>query len=182
MHGVCVYPVKLTWLKVVRASNFVGWPLLTEKNIARYYPDTVEMQKGHMNLARKNVRSTKCQRQPFEVASVASLQGKKERDIFTSVYNVREAIFSDQTGQFPTRSQRGNKYVMVMVKVDSNAILLEPLKSRHDHELMRANDTLVTRLIRCGVQPKKHVLDNEITNNMKTGQVGSSWVSSLQCS
>jgi hypothetical protein len=107
-----------------------------------------------MNQARKNVRSTKCQRQPFEVANVASLCRKKEHDNFTSVYNVRETIFSDQTGQFPARSQHGNKYVMVMVEVDSNTILLEPLKSRHDHELIRAYDTLVSHLIHCGVQPK----------------------------
>ena len=152
MHAVCGYPVKSTWLKAVRAGNFLGWPLLTEKNIARYYPDTFETQKGHMNQVRKNVRSTKGQRQPFEVANVASLRGQKARDIFTSVYDVRETIFSDQTGQFPTRSQRGNKYVMVMVKIDSNAILLEPLKSRHDHELIRAYDTLMSRLLHCGVQ------------------------------
>ena len=53
MHAVCGYPVKSTWLKAVKAGNFVGWPLLTEKNIAKYYPDTVEMQKGHMNQSRK---------------------------------------------------------------------------------------------------------------------------------
>jgi hypothetical protein len=110
MHAVYGYLVKLTWLKAMKAGNFVGWPLLTEKNIAKYYPDTVETQKGHMNQSRKNVRSTKRQRQPFEVANVVSRRGKKERDIFTSVYEVRETIFSDQTGQFPIRSQRGNKY------------------------------------------------------------------------
>ena len=54
-----------------------------------------------------------------------------------------------------------------MVEVDSNTILLEPFKSRHDHELIRAYDTLVSHLIHCGVKPKKHILDNEISNNMK---------------
>lgn len=116
---------------------------------------------------KKNVRSTKLQRQPFETANVVSLRGKKERDIFTSVYEVRETIFSDQRGQFPTRSQHGNKYVMVMVEVDSNAILLEPMKSHQDNELIRAYNTLVSRLICFSAQPKKHVLDNEILNNMK---------------
>ena len=55
MHAVCGYPVKSTWLKAVKAGNFVGWPLLTEKNIAKYFPDTAETQKGHMNQTRKNV-------------------------------------------------------------------------------------------------------------------------------
>jgi hypothetical protein len=56
MHAVCGYPVKSTWLKAVKAGNFIGWPLLTEKNVAKYYPETVETPKGHMAQTRKNVR------------------------------------------------------------------------------------------------------------------------------
>jgi hypothetical protein len=76
-------------------------------------------------------------------------------------------MFSDQTGQFPTRSQRGNKYIMVMVEIDSNAILVEPMKSRKDEEMIRAYNTLLLRLKRAGIVPKKHVLDNEVSVNMK---------------
>ncbi|KAL7502169.1 hypothetical protein ACHAXN_000208 [Cyclotella atomus] len=56
---------------------------------------------------------------------------------------------------------------MVMVKIDSNAILVEPMKSRKDAEIIRAYDTLILRLKRAGISPKKHVLDNEISENMK---------------
>jgi hypothetical protein len=45
-------------------------------------------------------------------------------------------MFSDQTGQFPTHSQQGNKYIMVMVEIDSKAILVEPMKSRKDEEMI----------------------------------------------
>ena len=152
-------------MKAVKAGNFVGWPLLTEKNIAKYYPETDETPKGHMNQTRKNVRSTKKQ---FEQANnVNALRGKKVQDIYVKTYDVRETIFSDQTGQFPTRSQRGNKYIMVMVEIDSNAILVEPMKSRKDAEMIRAYSALVTRLKRAGCTPKKHVLDNEISEHMK---------------
>ena len=71
----------------------------------------------------------------FEETNVSQLAGKIVRDVYTRVYDVRNTVFSDQIGQFPTRSQRGNKYIMVMVKIDSNAILVEPLKSRKDPEL-----------------------------------------------
>jgi hypothetical protein len=30
MHAVCGYSVKSTWLKAIKAGNFIGWPLLTE--------------------------------------------------------------------------------------------------------------------------------------------------------
>ena len=59
MHAVCEYPVKSTWLKAIKAGIFVGWPLLTVNNVAKYYPETVETPKGHMNQTRKNSRSTK---------------------------------------------------------------------------------------------------------------------------
>jgi hypothetical protein len=51
---------------------------------------------------------------------------------------------------------------MVMVDIDSNAILVEPLKSRKDAELMRAYHVLVMRLKNAGIVPRKHVLNNEV--------------------
>jgi len=59
IHSVSGYPVKSTWLKATKAGNFVGWPLLTVNNVTKYYPDTVETPRGHMNQTRKNVKSTK---------------------------------------------------------------------------------------------------------------------------
>ena len=56
---------------------------------------------------------------------------------------------------------------MVMVEIDSNAILVEPLKSRKDAELTRSYRTLMMRLKRAGIIPKKHILDNEVSEAMK---------------
>ena len=167
MHAVCGYPVKSTWLKAIKAGNYVGWPMITERNVQKYYPETVETAKGHLNQTRKNVRSTKAKSTPLETCNTSQLHGKKVRDVYTQTYNVRETMFSDQTGQFPTRSQRGNKYIMVMVEIDSNAILVEPMKSRKDEEMIRAYNALLLRLNRAGIIPKKHVLDNEVSENMK---------------
>jgi len=146
MHAVCGYPVKSTWLKAIKAGNYVGWPMITERNVQRYYPKATETAKGHLNQTRKNVRSTKTKPAPLETCDTSQLKGKKTRDIYTETYNVRETMFSDQTGQFPTRSQRGNKYIMVLVEIDSNAILVEPMKSRKDAEMIRAYESLLQRL------------------------------------
>ena len=167
MHAVYGYPVKSTWLAAIEAGNFVGWPLLTVSNVKKYYPETTETPKGHMNQTRKNVRTTKAPPQPFERCDTSKLKGKKERDIFTKVYDARETIYSDQTGQFPTRSMSGNKYVMVMVEIDSSGILVEPMKNRTDNEMIRAYQTLVQRLQRANITPRKHVLDNEVSESMK---------------
>ena len=115
----------------------------------------------------KDVQSTKAKTAPLQTCDTSQLHGKKVQDIYTKTYRVRKTMFSDQTGQFPTRSQQGNKYIMVMVEIDSNAILIEPMKSRKDDEMIRAYNALLLRLKRAGIVPKKHVLDNEVSENMK---------------
>ncbi len=83
------------------------------------------------------------------------------------MYDVRKTMFLDQTGQFLTSSQSGNKYIMVLVEIDSNAVLVEPMKSHKDVEMIRAYNSLLLQLKRAGIIPKKHVLDNKVSENMK---------------
>ncbi len=65
MHAVCGYPAILTWHKAIKARNYVGWPMLTERNIQKYYHETIETAKGHLNQTRKNVQSTKVKATPL---------------------------------------------------------------------------------------------------------------------
>ena len=74
-----------------------------------------------MSQTRKNVRSTKVKKdiflrnraargavdflkQAFEEPNKSQLKGRKVKDVYTKVYDVRNTVFPDQTGQFPTRS------------------------------------------------------------------------------
>ena len=77
-----------------------------------------------------------------------------------------------------------------MVEIDSNAILVEPMKSRKDDEMIRAYNALLLRLKQAGIVPKKHVLNNEVSENMKNqirgtckiNGISATWMSSTQCS
>jgi hypothetical protein len=85
MHAVCGYPVKSTWPKAVKAGNYIGWPLLAERNVNKYYPETTETPKEHMNQTRKNVQSTKLKpttweqpsQSPLKEPNTSQLTGKK---------------------------------------------------------------------------------------------------------
>ncbi len=105
MHAVCGYPVKLIWLKAIKAGNYVDWPMLNERNDQKYYPETIETPKGRLNQTRKNVRSTKEKSAPLETCNTSQLHGKKVQDDYTQTYMVRKTMFSNQTGQFPMQSQ-----------------------------------------------------------------------------
>ena len=58
-------------------------------------------------------------------------------------------ISTDQTGRFPTISQRGNKYIMVLYNYDSNAILATGTKG-----------------------PKRYRTDRGIQNPLQTTCIG----------
>ena len=119
MHVVCGYPVKSTWVKAIKARNFVRWPLLNVKNVHKYYPETTKTPKGYMAQTRKDVPSTKSK--PFEESDKAKLVKKKKRDVYIKIYDVEEfqntrlpgelrnTIYSNQTGQFLKRSLCHNR-------------------------------------------------------------------------
>jgi hypothetical protein len=143
VHAVCGYPVKLIWLKAIKAGNYVGWLMLIECNVQIYYPQTIKTAKGHLNQTRKIVWFTKVKTTPLETCNTSPLNGKKVCDVYTQTYMGRKTMFSNQTGQFPIQSLHGNKYIMVMVEIDNNAILVEPMKNRKDAKIIQAYNTLL---------------------------------------
>ncbi len=141
--------------------------MLTECNVQKYYPKTAKTAKGHLNQARKNVRSTKVKATPLETFNTSHLHRKKICNVYTQTYMVRKTMFSNQTGQFPIQSLCGNKCIMVMVEINSNTILVEPMKNRKDTKMIQAYNSLLLQLKWAGIIPKKHVLDNKVSENMK---------------
>ncbi len=56
---------------------------------------------------------------------------------------------------------------MVLIEINSNAILVEGMKNRTTGEMIRAYQVLVERLRSAGVTPKMHILDNECSAKFK---------------
>ena len=140
------------------------------ENINKYFPESEETVKGHMNHQRQGVQSTKKIAVEHKIVDTSSETGKKEQDVYTKVIDVwdmKGPIYTDQTGKFPTKSRSGNRYVMVMVAVDSHAILVTPMKNRTDQEMRLAYLTLLKRVKSAGAQVLKHVLDNECSDKMR---------------
>ena len=51
----------------------------------------------------------------------------KQHDISVATYDPKSTIYTDQTGQFPQRSSRGNKYQMLLHNIDSNSTCVDPI-------------------------------------------------------
>ena len=67
-------------------------------------------------------------------------------------HDMRNTIYSDQTGKFPVRARSGNCYIMVMVEIDSNYTLVQPMKNRSDGEMIKAYKILLKRAQRAGFE------------------------------
>ena len=60
------------------------------------------MFQQHLNQSRENVRSDKHKAKLFKVANTTQLKGKRESDIYTKVYNVRENLLQPNRTTFNT--------------------------------------------------------------------------------
>jgi hypothetical protein len=67
---------------------------------------------------------------PSTVNNQQKAKPKKMCDMFIQIHNPTDTAHSDQTGRFPVTSSSGNKYIMVLVKVDGNFIDAEPMKNK----------------------------------------------------
>jgi hypothetical protein len=56
---------------------------------------------------------------------------------------------------------------MILVEVDQNIISSKPTQSRTSGKLTKAYQALMKRLKRKGIVPKKHILDNECSQDLK---------------
>ena len=151
LHAAAGFPVKSEWIKAIKAGNYITWPELTAEAVHKHFPESDETQKGHMKQQHQNVRSTK-------VKQNATNNGggddddrddqikpqTKLKDVYIKIYLANDTVHFDQTGHFPATSSSGNKYIMVLVEIDSNVILVEPMKSRKD----KGNDPGIRRFSR----------------------------------
>ena len=84
-------------------------------------------------------------------------------------FSTTPTAYQDLTGRFPHKSSRGNEYLLVVYDFDSNAILVEPLKSRRGGEIKNAWPKIYNILASSGCAPKQYILDNEMSHDLKAG-------------
>ena len=76
---------------------------LNVEKVNKYYPDTDKTPKGNMRKVRQGIRSTK------EKVIIASekyekIPHRKHQDIYVTVDQFKDTIYTDQTGKFPIAS------------------------------------------------------------------------------
>ena len=178
LHACAGFPTKPPWIKAIKNRQYASWPGLTVNAVAKHFPESEETMKGHGRKTRSGLRSTKVHTESepkFDDIENATMKQThsltKQKESVLMVFDLSDEaqrlMYTDQTGKFPKKSSKGNHYIMVLIEIDSNAILVEAMKNRTAGEMIRAYLVLVTRLRNAGVTPKMHILDNECSEEFK---------------
>ena len=167
MHAAAGFPQKDTWLRAIRAGNFATWPGVSVSAVQKHFPESEETQKGHMKSVRQGLRTTKDKIDKTLRDSEKQEPIPRKQDIFVTTVDLQETIYTDQTGKFPYVSSRGNRYIMVALHIDANAIYVEPMRTRAKENFVDTYEKVVSQMRTDGLKIKKQVLDNEASEEYK---------------
>ena len=78
---------------------------------------------------------------------------------------MKNIMYTDQTGAFPIMSSQGNWYLMIICEINSNMILVQPMKNQSSHEMSNTCKKLMNQHKVGNTYPSKHILDNEVLDD-----------------
>ena len=161
-HNLCC-PTKRTLLQSIKDGFFSTWPRLTDKLFSIYLPKSEITAKGHLHQQKQ---------QPSAVAAanitpLSTKAGKKTSELLLQLFDPTEKFKSDLTGKFPVQSDRGNNYILVAYHYDVSNILTTQLKNITGPCILSGITKIYDKLRKRGLTPKLHIMDNEVSEDLK---------------
>jgi len=182
-HAMMGSPPVSTLTAALR-RGYLKLPGLTADMVTKFPPDTMATAKGHLDLVRQGLRSTKARPSEPEASTsraaleldeeVAQLQDAFEVEPVTApTLKVTTKIIdlphwtrqnhTDPTGKFPVESYSLNNYCLVMFSEDANYIHAEPMKTRNAQDYVTAYLRGLAVFEKSGFKPICERLDNEMS-------------------
>jgi hypothetical protein len=166
LHAATGFSPKSTWFKAIQQGNYSTWPLINVKNVAKYFPESKETQRGHMQGQCQGIRST-C---PVDalgtinntnppditvpVSDPAPTAHIVSHDVLIRVIDLKDTMYMDQTNCFPFVSSLSNHYIMILHHMDSKSSWSEALKNNSKGELILTRRRALTQMARCSIVPQ----------------------------
>ena len=173
-HAKLLLPSISTLMSAIKKGNLITRSGIEQLAFDKLLPTTIATWLGHLNQEHKNLRSTKILSKNNNDPS--PIKSTKTNNIFTQYFHLSQEthdcrkmrrIHSNQTGRFLYVSLRGYQYIMIMYDYDSNAIMIEVLKTHQGKELATPFYTLCTKLKIDTNDENIFVLDNEYSTHVK---------------
>ena len=82
LHAALGFPMKATLMAAIQKGNLVTFPGMTTKNVARFFPEAEETQKGHIRQICQGKHLTRPRDIDERGAEVSTIKpGDKKRDL-----------------------------------------------------------------------------------------------------
>ncbi len=164
-HACLGFPVKQTWLDIIKAGICATFNWLTYSNVARYWPNADETILGDLVQQRQNVRSTKPKQPTLSLSPALPTAAPNPTDVpsnqvFIKVYPLSR-LYTDDAGRFPIKACSGNQYIMIAFHAHGNLILQQAFKSKSDCHQIAAYNAIMTCLEARGLSVDLQILDNK---------------------
>ena len=165
-HKTLGSPTHSTFAKATAKGYLRTIPQLTAKMVRQNHTTTQATAKGHLDLTRRNQRSTKPTQHTANLGTANTDNTHDEQDtqveaadthILTRI--VDNTSHTDATGRLPKQSRKGNNYLLV--SVFDNYAYTVPMASRKGSDYVKAYTKLFDHYISIGVKPTVQRLDNE---------------------
>ena len=100
---------------------------------------------------------------PTQHYSEATLHPERNQSYASlAVYKPNQTFYTDQIGKSPHRLIRGNRYQMILHKIDGNYTWIETMKNKKEGEVILDQLRALARMKDQGIFPKQQVLENDI--------------------
>jgi hypothetical protein len=152
-HAAAGFPTKPSWLKAIKNKQYPSWPGLTWEATNKHFPESEETSKSHGCKMRSGLQSTKTSAtrdsndNETNEATHPPCPHSKQKEAIMQTFNLNDEakrlMYTNQTGRLPKKSSRGNQYIMVLIEIDSNAVLVEAMKNQTAGKMIRAYQVLV---------------------------------------
>ena len=131
IHAAAGFLEKSMWLKAIQRLNYLTWTLINTKNVTKFFFGSEETQKWHMRGQRQGVRSIKSV-EPDKAAVEYKInnQHDKRHDILIAAYDMKNTMYTDQTGKFPHRCSQGSRYHIIIHNIGRSYTWVEPINGR----------------------------------------------------
>jgi hypothetical protein len=145
-HALASLPTKPLWLKAIKNKQYASLPGLTWQAANTHYPKSDETLKGHRQKTKRGLRSTKTTTESDgdnnnENANAMRLPWPtiKQKEAIIKTYNLSneaERLMYTNPEIFQTKLSCGYQYIMVLIEIDSNAILVEAMNNHLAGEMI----------------------------------------------
>ena len=82
--------------------------------------------------------------------------------MFIKVVDLKETMYSYQTGKFTYLLRKGMRYMMIAYHTNANCIFSETMRNRTEPQMFKTYEKIIMQMKTTGLGTTKHVLDNEI--------------------